>query len=141
MKVKEIMTEDVEWIDSISSLYEAAEKMKSLDIDVLVVEAGSRLVGLLTDRDIVIKGLGEQHDPTFTQVKDIARTPLVCCSEEDSIKDALELMEEHQVARLLVCNQHDAVTGIISLGNVVAMIHQHGHAGFAPESLCHAVPV
>ncbi len=66
MKVSEIMTTDFEMIDSTSTLIEAAEKMKSLNVGFLPVKEGTRLIGLITDRDIVVRGLAEDLDPKST---------------------------------------------------------------------------
>ena len=79
MNISEIMTTNFEMIDSTSSLRDAARKMKSLDVGFLPVQEGTMLIGLITDRDIVIRGLAEGRDAESTQVKDIVSSEVVYC--------------------------------------------------------------
>jgi CBS domain-containing protein len=118
MKISEIMTAGFETIDSTNSLTEAAKKMKSLDVGILPVQEGTRLIGVVTDRDIVVRGLAEERDPGETQVKDIVSPNIVYCFEDDSIEDAVKLMEENQVRRLIVCREDGTPIGIVSLGDL-----------------------
>jgi CBS domain-containing protein len=135
MNVKEIMTTNFEMVESTSSLNEAAQKMKSLDVGVLPVQEGTKLIGLLTDRDIVVRGLAEQRDPSSTQVKDVISSELVRCSEDDSVEDAVKLMQESKVRRLIVCDANGTPTGIVSLGDIAAKTKQDELAGAALESI------
>lgn len=118
MKVGDVMTSHFEMIDSTESLTQAAREMKSLDVGVLPVREGTRLIGVITDRDIVIRGLAEGRDPDSAQVKDIISSEIVYCYEDDSVEDAAHLMEDHQVRRLIVCNQDKTPVGIVSLGDL-----------------------
>ena len=118
MKISEIMTSDFETIDSTNSLTDAAKKMKSLDVGILPVQEGARLIGVVTDRDIVVRALAEERDPGETQVKDIASSDLVYCFEDDTVEDAVRLMEENQVRRLIVCKEDGTPVGIVSLGDL-----------------------
>lgn len=135
MKTKEIMTTNFEMTDSTSSLNDAAQKMKSLNVGVLPIREGAKLIGLITDRDIVVRGLAENRDPSSTQVKDIISSELVRCSEEDSVEQAAKLMEENKVRRLVVCDQDGTATGIVSLGDIAAKTKQDELAGAALESI------
>jgi CBS domain-containing protein len=135
MKVKEIMTTAVAVIDSTNSLEQAAQRMKSLNVGVLPVREGTKLIGLITDRDIVVRALAERRDTLTTQVKDIVSSQLVWCAEEDRIEDAVKLMEEKQVRRLLVCDQDRTPTGILSLGDIAAKTRQEELVGAALESI------
>jgi len=118
MKISEIMTAGFETIDSTNSLTEAAKKMKSLDVGILPVQEGTRLIGVVTDRDIVVRALAEELDPGETQVKDIVSSNIVYCFEDDSLEDAVKLMEENQVRRLIVCREDGTPVGIVSLGDL-----------------------
>jgi len=118
MKISEIMTAGFETIDSTNSLTEAAKKMKSLDTGILPVQEGTRLIGVVTDRDIVIRALAEERDPNDTQVKDVISPNIVYCFEDDSIEDAVKLMEENRVRRLIVCKEDGTPVGIVSLGDL-----------------------
>jgi CBS domain-containing protein len=129
MNVSEIMTTDFEMIDSTSSLIEAAEKMKSLNVGFLPVKEGTRLAGLLTDRDIVIRGLAEGLDPGSTQVKDILSSEVVYCYDDDSVEDAARLMEDNQIRRLIVVNHDQTPVGIVSIGDIAVKSGQEQLAG------------
>lgn len=132
MKVNEIMTTEFERIDSDSSLFDAAEKMKSFNIGFLPVEEGDKFIGLLTDRDIVIRGLAEGLDPRRTSVKDIATSDIVYCFEDESIEDAARLMEDNQVRRLIVVDHEQRPVGIVSIGDIAV---KSGQAQLAAEIL------
>src|SRR4030042_110890 len=118
MKINEIMKSDFAMIDSTNSLTEAARKMKSLNVGILPVKEGTMLIGVITDRDIIVRGLAEGRDPNSAQVKDIVSSDIVYCYEEDSIEDAVRLMEENQVRRLVVCDRDQTPVGIVSLGDI-----------------------
>lgn len=135
MHVKEIMTSQFEMIDATRSLNEAAEKMESLNVGVLPIREGTKIIGLITDRDIVVRGLARQRDPSSTQVKEIISSHLISCSEDDSVEEAVRLMEDNKVRRLLVCNQDRTPTGIVSLGDIAAKTSQEELVGAALESI------
>ncbi len=132
MRVSEIMTTDFHMVDSTTSLTEAAEKMKSLNVGFLPVKEGTRLIGLITDRDIVIRGLAEGMDPGSTQVKDIISSEILYCYDDDSIEEAAQIMEDNQVRRLIVVNHDQVPVGIISLGDIAV---RSGQEDLASEIL------
>jgi len=142
MNVSEIMTTDFEMIDSTCSLIEAAEKMKSLNVGFLPVKEGTRLAGLLTDRDIVVRGLAEGRDPGATQVKDILSSEVVYCYDDDSVEDAARLMEDNQIRRLIVVNHNQTPVGIVSIGDIAVKSGQEELAGEILERISEpAAPV
>jgi CBS domain-containing protein len=129
MKVSEIMTTDFEVIDSSSTLMEAAEKMKLLNVGFLPVKEGTRLIGLITDRDIVVRGLADGLDPKSTAVKDIISSEIVYCYDDDSVEDAARLMEDNQVRRLVVVDHNQTPVGIVSIGDIAVKSGQEQLAG------------
>lgn len=129
MNISEIMTTDFQMIDSNASLIEAAEKMKSLNVGFLPVREGTRLAGLLTDRDIVIRGLAEGLDPESTSVRDIISSEVVYCYDDDSVEDAARLMEDKQIRRLIVVNHDQTPVGILSIGDIAVKSGQEQLAG------------
>jgi CBS domain-containing protein len=142
MNVSEIMTTDFEMIDATSSLTEAAEKMKSLNVGFLPVKEGTRLAGLLTDRDIVIRGLAEGRDPGSTQVKDIISSEVVYCYDDDSVEDAARLMEDNQIRRLIAVNRDQTPVGIVTIGDIAVKSGQEQLAGEVLERVSEpAAPV
>jgi CBS domain-containing protein len=129
MKVSEIMTTDSELIDSTSTLQDAARKMKSLNVGFLPVQEGTRLIGLLTDRDIVVRGLAEGRDPARAQVKDVFSSEIVYCFDDDDVEEAAKLMEDNQIRRLVVVDHDQTPVGILSIGDIAVKSGQEELAG------------
>ena len=123
MKVSQIMTHSVETIDSDASLVEAACKMRSLEVGALPVWEDGRLVGIITDRDIAVRGVGRQKNPTSTKVKEIMTADMCCCFEDDDITRAAEKMEERSIHRLLVVNDQNEPVGFVSLSDFAVKCH------------------
>ena len=117
MQVKEIMTLNVETINSQADLIEASGKMKMLNIGALPVWEDEELIGMVTDRDIAIRAVAEQKDPSKTSVKEIMTSEVCCCFEDDDICDAARVMEENSIHRLLVVNGENNPVGFISLSD------------------------
>jgi CBS domain-containing protein len=124
MQVKEIMTKNIRTIASDSSIKEASKIMKAAAIGVLPVnDLGESIwvaetMGLITDRDIVLRVIAEDKDPASTKVSEIITPAVFCCNENDSIEKAAEIMAEKKVHRLVVLNKKELVTGIVSLGDL-----------------------
>lgn len=135
MKVSEIMTSGFETVDSKNSLVETARKMKSFNIGFLPVREDKNLIGVITDRDLVVRALAEGLEPAFTKVKDICSPEVVYCYEDDSIEGAVKLMEEHQVRRLVVCDYDGNPVGVVSLGDIAVKTGQEQLSGEALEQI------
>lgn len=118
MKIKEVMTADVEVIPESTSLVEAAQLMKKLNVGALpVVEAG-KVIGILTDRDIVIRSTAMGHDPNEVTAKDVmSKNPDYCYFDQD-IKEVAKMMGEKKIRRLPVLDRQMQLVGIISLGDL-----------------------
>lgn len=118
MRVKQVMTKGVECVNPSYSLQDAAKKMKTLDVGPLPVCDNDRLVGMITDRDIIVRAVAEGCDPKTTQVKDVMTPDVVYCFEDDDVQDAARLMKENQIRRLVVLNQEKRLVGVVSLGDL-----------------------
>jgi CBS domain-containing protein len=114
-KIKDIMTEEVECCTLLDNVYEVALKMKELNVGAIPILDQDKLVGMITDRDIVVRGVAEKH-PGSTRVEDIMSNSLVTVSPESSSKEAAKLMAEHQIRRLPVVEEGKLI-GIVSLGD------------------------
>jgi CBS domain-containing protein len=114
-KIKDIMTEEVECCTLLDNVYEVALKMKELNVGAIPILDQDKLVGMITDRDIVVRGVAEKH-PGSTKVEDIMSNSLVTVSPESSSKEAAKLMAEHQIRRLPVVEEGKLI-GIVSLGD------------------------
>jgi CBS domain-containing protein len=119
MKVKEIMTRDVDVVSPETTLRDAAELMHSLDVGVLPVCDTDRLVGVITDRDITVRATADGLDPFATQVGEImSKDDLITCSEDEEVEEATQKMRDKQVRRLPVLNAEHHLVGILALGDV-----------------------
>src|SRR5437867_7238185 len=99
MKVRDILTKDPEVIHPDSTICEAARKMKELDIGMLPVCDGDRLVGSLTDRDLTIRGIAEGCDALTTKVREVMTPEIFYCFENDEVDRSAEIMEDRQIRR------------------------------------------
>jgi CBS domain-containing protein len=117
MKLKDVMTPSVEVVSPDSTLKAAALKMKALDVGPMPVCDGDKVVGMLTDRDIVVRAVAEGLDPN-TPVK-MAMTPeVIWCADDEEVETAAKLMQEKQVRRILVMNRDKKMVGIVSLADL-----------------------
>ena len=117
-KVSEVMTRAVDVISPEATLDEAAERMKRLDVGPLPVAEGDRLLGMITDRDITIRATADSRDPTTTRVSEIMTPEVVFTYEDEDVKNAAKLMQDHQLRRLVVLNRDKKLVGIVSLGDL-----------------------
>ena len=127
--IREIMTSNPVTISSDSRIEDAARLMREHDIGVLPVMDGDKILGLLTDRDIVVRALAERRFDE--QVGAIISAGVVTVSPDDDVKKAAELMSERDVRRLPVCDKGRLV-GIVSVGDI-ATRQDPGSAGTVME--------
>src|SRR5262249_54597162 len=118
MKVKDVMTPEVECCRPDDSLQEAAMKMKSRDVGPIPVCEGDTVVGILTDRDIVVRAVAEGRDARATRVLDCMTGDIVFVKEDDDVKDAARLMMDHQVRRVVVLTRDRKLCGIVSTKDI-----------------------
>ena len=118
MQVSQILTREVETIRPDTTVKEAAQRMRSMDVGSLPVCDGRTLLGMVTDRDLAIRVLAEGRDPNATQVQD-AMTPDVCYAfEDDDVQRAADIMKDRQIRRLPVVNREKHLVGIVALGDI-----------------------
>jgi CBS domain-containing protein len=115
--VKDAMTSDVKTATPSQSLTDAAMLMKQEDVGAIPVVDGERLVGVVTDRDIVIRGIADGSDPHAIQVGDIASRDVVTVRPDDDLDEALRLMAQHQVRRLPVV-EDGRLVGVVATADV-----------------------
>ncbi len=117
MKVQDIMTTNVECIAPDTTIQEAAERMKSLDVGFLPVCEKDRLIGTVTDRDIVIRGIAENRN-NQTSARSVMTSDVFYCFEKDDVEKCTEHMKEKDVRRMLVLDQKKRLVGVVSLGDI-----------------------
>jgi len=118
MQVQELMTRNVKVIESGATLLDAAEMMRDADIGALPVTEGGRPIGMLTDRDIVVRAVADQKDPAQVFVREVITPRLSTIYADQDINDAAGLMAADQVRRLLVLDHQQNPVGIVSLGDI-----------------------
>lgn len=126
MRLSDIMTATLETTGAEQSIREACKKMASLGVGVLPVVENDRAVGIVTDRDIVCRGLAAGVDVDRTPIRDVMTRDMWCLPQDRDVEEAAQLMEERQIRRILVLNDNGQITGIISLGDLaVRNSNQH----------------
>lgn len=118
MQLNDFVNYHVDTISPDDSLQRAAEKMRDIDVGSLPVCDGSRLIGMLTDRDITIRATAQGDDPMVTKVREVMSPDVIACRESASVEEAAQLMREQQVRRLFVLNDEDQLVGVVSLGDL-----------------------
>ncbi|AOO81573.1 CBS domain-containing protein [Bosea vaviloviae] len=129
MRVSEAMTPDVYVASANETIQEAARMMAGLDAGVLPVGDHDRLVGMITDRDIAIRGVAEGKGPD-AKVRDVMTVDVKYCFEDQDLDEVTRNMGDIQVRRLPVVDRSKRLVGIVSLGDV-AIVDGNGKAGEA----------
>jgi len=117
MNVRDIMTADVVVASPDDDLMRAAQLMESHDFGSLPIGDNGRLIGMLTDRDITVRGIARGLGPT-AKVCEVMTTDIECVRDTDSVAEAAARMEDMQVRRLPVVDDNDKLVGIVSLGDL-----------------------
>jgi len=117
MKVSDVMTRDVQTVRPNQTAREAANFMLRADAGAIPVTEGDRLLGMITDRDIAVRGVAEGHGPD-TPVRDLMTNDMVCARVDDDVEDAATRMSEAQVRRLPVIDEQERLCGIVSLADL-----------------------
>lgn len=118
MQVSEIMTREVETIAPDASLQKAAEAMEALGVGSLPVCDGQRLVGTITDRDIVVRAVAAGWSPVDTLVKDCMTEDVAYAFSDEETEEVLERMKVLQVRRLPILDRDKKLVGIVALGDI-----------------------
>ncbi|MCW6533209.1 CBS domain-containing protein [Sphingomonas lycopersici] len=116
MRVRECMTTDVQVITPDNTLQSAAQIMADIDAGFLPVADHDRLVGVITDRDIAIRGVAAGHPPD-SSIRDLMSGSVKYCFDDDDLDDVLENMGDIQLHRLAVINRDKRLVGVITIGD------------------------
>ena len=134
MKLRDVMTRHVEVVRPDSTVKEAAQKMKQIDVGSIPVCEGDRMIGIITDRDIAIRLVAAGRDAN-TRVSDCMTSEVVCCRADEDIKEAARLMEDKQIRRLAIVDDDLRLVGIVSLGDLATDTGDSKLAGEALEKI------
>jgi len=119
MKVRDAMHKGVDWVGPDTPVTDLAKMMSKHDIGAIPIGENDQLIGMVTDRDIVCKGLAEDSfDVRNATARDVMTPGIHCCREDDDLAKAVRHMEELKVRRLPVINKSKRMVGILSLGDV-----------------------
>ena len=118
MQLRNVMTQPPRYVSPSTLIGEAAEMMRSRDIGMLLVADNDKLVGTVTDRDIVIRGIAEGMDPRIARTQDVMTPDTLYCFDDQDTSDAAQLMEERQIRRLAILDRNKRLVGVVSLGDL-----------------------
>jgi CBS domain-containing protein len=115
MKVKDVMHKGALWVGPDTPITDIAKLMQKNDIGAVPIGENDRLIGMVTDRDIVCKGLAkDEFDVRRAKARDVMTSGIHCCKEDDDLAKAAQHMEELHVRRLPVINKDKRMVGILS---------------------------
>jgi len=119
MKVKDAMHQGVDWVNPDTPVVELAKLMREHDIGAIPIGDNDRLIGMVTDRDIVCKGLAlDGFNPSRATARDVMTPGIHCCGEDDDLSKAVRHMETLKIRRLPVINKDERMVGMLALGDV-----------------------
>jgi CBS domain-containing protein len=118
MQVQEVMHKQVDLVDPNIMLTEAAKLMRDDHVGALPVGENDRLVGMVTDRDIIVRAIAEEQGLGTTAVRQVMSEGVFYCFEDASLEEAGRLMAEHQIHRLPVLNHDKRMVGILALADL-----------------------
>src|SRR5881409_840784 len=118
MRVRDIMSTDVKCLTPETGMKEVAIHMKTLDVGFIPICENDRLVGAITDRDIVLRAIAEGREISTCTARDVMTKDVFWCYEDDSVKDVAKKMREKDVRRMLILNHDKKLVGVVSLGDL-----------------------
>jgi CBS domain-containing protein len=118
--VADVMTRGVRTMTPSDTVVRAAQAMDELNVGVIPVCDGPKLVGMVTDRDIVVRGVAQEADPKTLKLADVMSTNVRCAKEDDDIDQVLSEMADTQIRRMPVVDARQQLVGIVTLGDIAA---------------------
>lgn len=118
MRIKELMTNHAEWIEASTPLRDVSRTLRDKNIGCLPVGENDRLVGMVTDRDVCCRGVADGLDPEKATARDVMTDGIIWCYDDQTEKEAAELMDKHGIRHLPVLNRQKRIVGVLSLGDL-----------------------
>jgi CBS domain-containing protein len=115
MKVSAVMTRSTKTILPDATVEQAARKMKDWNVGLLPVVHDGKVMGVVTDRDIVIRTVAENRNPHLTTVREIMTRKALCCDQDQPVGEAAKIMEKNHVRRLVVLNDQSRIVGVLTI--------------------------
>lgn len=138
--VRDVMTPNPDCVTEKNSLRDVARIMKDTDTGVVPVVENKKIIGLITDRDIVVRGLAEGKDLANASVRDLMTTTVRSVREDATLNDVISLMRSSEIRRVPVVNGRDEIVGILSLGDIATDTNLDGCVGKTVEDISQAPP-
>ena len=138
--VRDVMTPNPDCVSSDADVRDAARIMKDKDTGVVPVVDGKKVIGLITDRDIVVRGIAEGKDITNCRVVELMTKHVRSVREDAPVDEALTLMSSAEIRRVPVVNGSDELVGIISIGDIAVETNKDNRVGKALEDISQAPP-
>lgn len=133
--VRDVMTANPVTVSEKDSIRDAARIMAREDTGVVPVVEGKKVIGMITDRDIVIRLVAEGKDPANARVKEAMSSNVRAVKEDTPVNDVLDLMSKAQVRRIPVVNTNNELVGIVSIGDIATDSRENSKVGRAVEQI------
>jgi predicted transcriptional regulator len=118
MKVKNCMHKGAQWVSPDTPVKAVAEAMREQDIGAIPVGENDRLIGMVTDRDIVVRGVANGKDVAALTARDVMTEGIAWCRDSDDLTHAANMMQSKQIRRLPVIDKDKRMVGIVSFGDL-----------------------
>jgi len=139
--VRDVMTPNPECVTEKDSLRDVARIMKDQDTGVVpVVDGGRKIIGMITDRYIVVRCVAEGKNPLEAHVNDVMSKSVRKVREDQTVNDVIGLMKSSEIRRVPVVNQRDEIVGIVSMGDIATESSERGKVGDAMQDISSAPP-
>jgi CBS domain-containing protein len=138
--VRDVMTPNPKCVTEKDSILEAARIMRDEDTGVVPVVDGKKVIGMVTDRDIVVRGVADGKDATNLSVREVMTKNVRSVREDGTVDEALDLMSRAEIRRVPVVNQSNELVGIVSLGDIATSSNRDGKVGKTVEEISEAPP-
>lgn len=139
-KIRDVMTASPECVSDGDSIRDVARIMKDRDTGVVPVVNGKKVIGLITDRDIVIRGIAEGKNLDGVRVSELMTKSVRSVRDDANVDEVLNLMSSAEIRRVPVVNASDELVGIVSIGDIASNSPQDAKVGKAIEDISEAPP-
>jgi len=138
--VRDFMTPNPVAVSEKDSISEVARIMAKIDTGVVPVVDGKKVIGMITDRDIVVRLVAEGKDPSSSSVKEAMSRNVRSLKEDATVSEALMMMSEAQIRRVPVVDTNNELVGIVSIGDIATDSEENGRVGRTVEKISEAPP-
>ncbi|HEY0140898.1 MAG TPA: CBS domain-containing protein [Thermoanaerobaculia bacterium] len=138
--IRDVMTPNPQTVTQKDSIADVARIMKDQDTGIVPVVDGKKIIGMITDRDIVVRGIAEGKDIANSSVSDVMTKHVRSVQEDTPIHDVLQMMSSAEIRRVPVVNRNDELVGIVSIGDIASDTNNDRSVGKALENISEAPP-